>query len=84
VEVRWSDATIDLSAEGDPAVAGSAADFGGQSIHRDLGYLIRKDKKDLVLAVSLCEDDHSYRHANTIPRGWVKQIIILTRPPEAP
>lgn len=75
VEVIWVDAQIVPShgwLEGEPLEG-----FGGLAECRDIGYLVRETKKELILAVSRSLDDNSIRHSNTIPRGWVKQIIHL-------
>ena len=83
VEVVWEDAVLDQDANGDLDQPATADKFGGMRTCSDVGYLIRKDRKVIVLAVGVCRADQTYRHANTIPRGWVKQIIYLQRP-EAP
>ena len=80
VEVRWIDAALDGGSEGELEKPETAAAFGGLKTCRDIGYLIVSNKKVVKLAVSLCEEDNDYRHSNTIPRGWVKEIIYLTRP----
>jgi hypothetical protein len=79
VEVVWEDAAIDTEHSGDLDTPGTAATFGGMVTCRDVGYLVRKDRKVIVLAVGVVQDSQSYRHSNTIPRGWVKEIIPLSR-----
>lgn len=90
VEVVWIDATIKPSHEGDLDDSSTLAKFGGLDICRDIGYLVDRNRKVIKLAVSIGEDN-TYRHANTIPTGWVKRIIPLTRseainedPPQPP
>ena len=82
VEIVWEDAALEGAAEGDLETPDTAVKFGGMKLCSDVGYLIRKDRKVVVLAVGVCRDDQTYRHANTIPRGWVREIIPLTRPPQ--
>ena len=79
VEVVWLDAVLDQDAQGDLDVPATADKFGGMKTCSEVGYLIRKDRKVVVLAVSICRDDQTYRHSNTIPRGWVQRITKLTR-----
>ena len=80
VEIVWEDATLNSAAEGDLENPATASKFGGMAICSDVGYLIRKDRKVVVLAVGICRDDFTYRHANTIPRGWIKEVTVLSRP----
>jgi hypothetical protein len=84
VEIVWEDAALDGAAEGDLENPATADSFGGMKICSDVGYLIRKDRKVVVMAVGICRDDFTYRHANTIPRKWIKAIIPLDRrqPPQ--
>lgn len=75
VEVVWLDAQIVPAHDG---IVGEPLDeFGGLAECRDVGYLVRMNKRELVLCVSRCLDDNTIRHSNTLPRGWVKQIIYL-------
>lgn len=83
VEVVWIDAALSGEDSGDLEQPASAAKFGGLAVCSDVGYLIRKDKKVIVLSVGVCRDDQTYRHSNTIPRGWVKEIVLLDRVPSA-
>lgn len=82
VEVVWTDACINTDHEGQLNDTESAKRFGGLALCSDIGYLITSDRKVVKLAVSLCRDDDSYRHSNTIPRSWVKSITILQRAEE--
>ena len=82
VEVVWIDAVIDPEKSGDLTDPSTAARFGGLALCSDVGYLIAQDRREIKLAVSVCRDDNTYRHSNTIPRGWVKSVTYLTRPPE--
>ena len=82
VEIIWTDAAINTDHEAVLNDGSSESKFGGLVQCRDIGYLISKGRTEVKLAVSLCPEDGSYRHSNTIPRGWIKQIIILSRPPQ--
>jgi hypothetical protein len=82
VEIVWLDASIDVTHEGSLTNPADADGFGGLVQCRDVGYLIRADREELVLAVGLVEADNSYRHANTIDRKRVLEIVYLSRPPE--
>jgi hypothetical protein len=79
VEVVWIDAALAIEASGslnEPR----AAEPTGLVECRDLGYLVELTRKEIKLAVSVSTEDNSYRHINSIPRGWAKSIIYLTRP----
>lgn len=80
VEVVWEDAALDTDEEGDLDDPDSASKFGGLSICSDVGYLISKTAREVKLAVSVSRDWGTYRHSNTIPRRWVKEILYLSRP----
>lgn len=80
VEITWLDAAINTEHEGQLNDKESTSRFGGLVECRDVGYLIEKTRKEVKLAVSICPEDQTYRHSNTIPRGWVRQIIVLHRP----
>lgn len=80
VEVHWVDAFTDVTAEA--ALDDDASEFGGLIECRDVGYLVRKSRKELVLAISYTPSDNSVRHSNSIPMAWVKRIIVL-KPAEA-
>lgn len=82
VEIEWVDASLDGSGTLDLENPATIKSFGGLKVCRDIGYLVYKDKRVVKLALSLCPEDSDCRHANTIPRGWVKRIIVLTRPEE--
>lgn len=56
--------------------------FGGLMECRDIGYLVGNNRQSVTLAVSISVEDNSFRHSNTIPRGWVRRITHLARPPE--
>ncbi|MGQ0721012.1 MAG: hypothetical protein ACT4PE_05490 [Candidatus Eiseniibacteriota bacterium] len=79
VEVVWEDAAADLTHEGTLKDSETAKTFGGMVVCRDIGYLIRKNRKEVVLACGLMCEDNAYRHSNTIPAGWVREIVPLTR-----
>lgn len=80
VEVVWTDAAMDAAHDGDLDRPDTAQKFGGLKLCSDVGYLIRKGRKVVVLAVGICRDDQTYRHSNSIPRGWVREIVVLSRP----
>jgi hypothetical protein len=79
VEVVWIDAALAPEAGGSLNEPRSAPTTGLLEC-RDLGYLIELTKKEIKLAVSVSTEDNSYRHINSLPRGWAKSIIYLTRP----
>lgn len=56
--------------------------FGKLMEREDIGFLIRADKKEVVLAVSRCHEDNTVSYSNTIPRGWVKKVTYLSEKPE--
>jgi hypothetical protein len=82
VEVVWLDSYISTDHEAD--LDAGTAGFGGVIECRDIGYLVSKrrynpaaKRYELVLSVSRCFSDNTTRISNTIPCGWVKQIIYL-------
>lgn len=79
VEVVWMDAVLDTEHQGDLSDPKTADKFGGMAECSDVGYLIRKSKTEVVLAVGVCRLDSTYRHSNTIPTSWVKSITELKR-----
>ena len=82
VEVIWLDAAINTEDEGDLSAPETLRKFGGLVLCSDVGYLISKGRREVKLAVGICREDHTYRHSNTIPRGWIRKILYLTRPEE--
>ncbi len=72
VEVIWHDA---------------AGETGWESLHSaqqadiivctTLGYLIKKDRRRVVIASSIREDITRVEHTTTIPRTWVVKITPL-------
>lgn len=74
VEVIWVDACIDTSHDVSLTEGG---EFGGLVEIRDIGYLVAKTKREVILSISRCYTDNSTRHSNTIPRNWVREIIYL-------
>lgn len=82
--VVWTDAAANL---GDEAGIDQPADldrFGGMATCRDIGWLISKNRKEVRLCVGQVLDDETIRHSNTIPTGWIKEIIYLNNPFEEP
>jgi hypothetical protein len=84
VEVIWQDACINTDHEGQLNDQEATKQFGGLALCSDIGYLISKTKTEIRLAVSLCRDDNSYRHSNTIPRGWIKSLNFFHRSDDQP
>lgn len=82
MEVVWIDASADAGSQGSLRDPGTAAKFGGLVLSHDVGYLISKTRSEVKLAVSLSPEEDEYSHSITIPRGWIKSIIPLSRPPE--
>jgi len=78
VEVTWIDACTDVSHEADLADKQAMKDFGGLVLCKDVGYLVRKNRHEVVLAVSQFVDEDSVRHSNSIPARWIKSIVYLT------
>lgn len=79
VEVVWIDAALAVEAGGSLNEP-QGAETSGLLECRDLGYLVELTKKEIKLAVSISPEDNSYRHMNSIPRGWAKDIIYFIRP----
>lgn len=80
VEVTWQDAAISPSAGSSFTESPEdQAKFGGSLLCRDVGYLIRWDSRDIVLAVNCIDEQNEYRHSNTIPRRMVRKVEILSR-----
>lgn len=82
MEIVWTDAATNSGDEGNLSDPATAQKFGGLVESRDVGYLISKNRTEVKLAVSIFPEDGTYRHSNTIPRGWIKEIIVLSRPPD--
>lgn len=83
MEVTWIDAYFNVVDEVDMAdLDKKAATFGTTMQCQDIGYLVRKTAREVVLATSRCPADNTIRHSNTIPAGWVRSIVYLT--PAAP
>lgn len=56
--------------------------FGKLVEREDIGFLVRSDRKEVVLAISRCHGDNTVSYSNTIPRGWVKKVTYLAEIPE--
>lgn len=80
VLVQWSDAHIDLDAQ--VAITDDIKEFGKLYEREDIGFLVRVDRKELVLAVTRDVADNEVCYSNTIPRGWIKKITYLQVVPE--
>ena len=81
VIVRWADAVIDVEAEltlGEDDLTS----FGKTVIMEDVGFLVRQDEHEIVLAVSRCPSDNELRYSISIPNSWVQEIIKLDARPE--
>jgi hypothetical protein len=74
VEIIWVDAAIDIDASGDLNDSISVNEFGGRILCHDVGYIVRRNSGELVLAVSISPEDNTFRHANTIPFRWIREI----------
>lgn len=75
VQVTWIDAKAenhDLGGFDD-----TFKTFGGVVECQDIGYFVRADAKQVVLAQSRSIPDNDFRCSNAIPRSWIKQILIL-------
>jgi hypothetical protein len=77
VEVEWVDAEIDPSSSGNLSNPDEVKKFGDLALCRDVGYLVRMDKKVVVLAVGISPEDGGFRHSNTVPRSLVLKITRL-------
>lgn len=75
VLVIWMDAYADLSAE--VAMDEDVKSFGGVVECHDVGFLVRRSRKETVLAVSRTPSDNTIRHAITIPTPWIKKVVSL-------
>jgi len=76
VLVRWLDASLDH--EANALLDDKEAAFGELYECEDIGFLYRKTKREVVLALSRCITDNSVRHATTIPAKWILSISILS------
>lgn len=81
IQVKWRDAKLDPSPSGDFTLDNGPNTFGKTPICEDLGYLVRWDAKELILAVSRCPEDNDYRHYNAIPTKMIVDIDVLTPKP---
>ena len=79
--VTWIDSILEGNDEVD--LKDDTSHFGKLMEREDIGFLVRMDKKEVVLAVSRCHADNTVSYSNTIPRGWVKKITYL-EPKECP
>lgn len=77
VEVRWVDAIIDPSNEGDFKTGKGPEDFGHIVEYLDIGYLVRYNPSELILAVSRCPKENDYRHSNAIPTKMIVDVTLL-------
>lgn len=76
VLVTWIDAALDPASHG--STDSLANDFGGLMECQDVGFLVEITPDSVILAISICPDDGSYRHSNTLPNGWVRSIVELS------
>ena len=75
VIVSWVDSVLQTEHEVD--LKDDVSGFGKLIEREDIGYLVRADKKEVVLSVSRCHSDNTVSYSNTIPRGWVKSVTYL-------
>lgn len=78
VEVTWIDAQFETDAEA--SLKDGTAHFGSLVQCQSIGYLIRKNKREVVLASARADDD-SIRFAFSIPTAWVRSITVLAPEP---
>lgn len=78
--VAWVDSILKTEDEVD--LKDDISHFGKLFEREDIGFLVRKDRKEVVLAVSRCHEDNTVAYSNTIPTNWVRKIIYLTPIPE--
>ena len=74
VVVIWRDAHFNADDEVDLK---SPHAFGSTIICWDIGFLVRHDKYEVVLAMGCCVEDNTVRFSTTIPAGMVLDIIPL-------
>lgn len=77
IQVTWEDAAADFFDEADLGTPSEVADFGQTILITDVGYLIRWNSNEVVLAVSKCNAHNSVRHSNVIPRDLVREVTVL-------
>ena len=82
VLVQWTDSILKTEDEVD--LKDDTSRFGKLFEREDIGFLIRMDRKEVVLSVSRCHEDNTVSYSNTIPRNWVKKITFLIEKPEEP
>lgn len=78
--MTWVDASLKTDDEVD--LKDGTGRFGRLYEREDLGFLVRMDRKEVVLAISRCHDDNTVSYSNTMPRGWVKKVTFLQDMPE--
>lgn len=66
--IVWYDATYDSD---DIAFLSDLTDFGKLWICLDTGFVVRENKKEVVLAVNGCANNDSVRQSNTIPKSLI-------------
>ena len=71
VLIRWEDATKDIDFSGFPEEAGETA------ICEDIGFLIKKTRKMVVLAGCYTPSDGQVRWIMSIPAKMVREIVYL-------
>lgn len=80
VVVTWVDSSLKSTDEVD--LKDDVSGFGKLWLREDIGFLVRNDRKEVVLSISRCHEDNTVSYSNTIPRGWVKKVIYLQEIPE--
>lgn len=78
--MTWVDSILETTHEVD--LKDDQSGFGKLVEREDIGFLVRSDRKEVVLAISRCHSDNTVSYSNTIPRGWVKKVVYLQEIPE--
>ena len=77
IEVTWVDAFMEPNDSADLKQPKDIKEFGRLPEIQDVGYLIRWNRQEIVLAVSRCQADNDVRHSNSIPRSLIRDIKVL-------
>jgi len=77
IQVTWVDAYLNPEDSAALKQVRDIREFGELPVVQDVGYLVRWNAAEIVLAVSRCNADNDIRHSNTIPRSLVRGIDVL-------